>query len=180
MDTGPVERPVLSVLRRAAPPEPWPWFCGYCGASHPGTDPPPMIERVCVSCGFGLLVEAPGPIAPSPDDAFLVVNHELVIQSVGRRAEQLLNVGESFVVGRELTELLLPIDCERDGAGALSDAVFDAASGDPMPVITRLVLCPAHQPGLRLRARIGRCGPPRAALLVLEQIESERVHAVPS
>jgi hypothetical protein len=106
-----------------------------------------MIERVCVSCGFGLLVEAPGPIAPSPDDAFLVVNHELVIQSVGRRAEQLLNVRESFVVGRELTELLLPIDCERDGAGALSDAVFDAASGDPMPVIARLVLCRPVSPG---------------------------------
>jgi hypothetical protein len=156
--------------RRARPaPLKWTWFCGYCGNPHDKEEPPQPLARVCGKCGFGLLIEAPGPVAPDPREAFLVVDHELRVQAVGRRAEDLLNVRENFVVGTELTELLLPIDSEKTGGGTLTDAVFAAASDEHMPVPVHLALRGVHDPNLVIRARIGRCGPAPAALLVLER-----------
>ena len=91
------------------------------------------------------------------------------MQAVGWRAEELLNVQESFVAGSELTDLLLPIDCETNGGGALTDAVFEAAGDGHMPVPAHLLVRGVAAPDLLLRARIGRCGPARAALIVLRQ-----------
>ena len=127
------------------------------------------MTRVCGKCGFGLLIEAPGPVAPDAREAFIVVDHELRVQAVGRRAEDLLHVRESFVVGSELTDLLLPADSEQNGGGVLTDAVFAAASDGQMPVPAHIALRGVEDPGLLLRARIGRCGPARAALIVLER-----------
>jgi hypothetical protein len=156
-----------SQTRRA--PLKWTWFCGYCGTPHEKEEPPQPFARVCRKCGFGLLIEAPGPVAPDRREAFLVVDHELRLQAVGRRAEDLLNVCESVIVGSELTELLLPIDCEEAGAGTLTDAVFAAANEEHMPVPMHLALRGVSDPNLLIRARIGRCGPARAALMVLQR-----------
>jgi hypothetical protein len=128
------------------------------------------MARVCRSCGLGILIEAPVPVAPAPHDAFLVVEHELQVQAVSCRAEQLLSVHERSVVGAELTDLLLPIDCDAQGSGLLTDAAFSAAGAEPMPVPAHLVLRATSNPALTLRARIGRCGPSPAALIVLEPL----------
>ncbi len=73
------------------------------------------------------------------------------------------------VVGSELTDLLLPIDSDAQGSGLLTDAVFGAAGSETMPVPAHLVLRATSSPALTLRARIGRCGPSLAALIVLER-----------
>jgi hypothetical protein len=132
------------------------------------------MARVCMTCGLGMLIEAPFPIAPAEDDAFIVVDHELRVQAVARQAERLLHVRETFVVGCGLTDLLLPIGSDTQGSGLLTDAVFEAASGESMPVPAHLVLYAAADRALMLRARIGRCGPSRAALIVLERIATGR------
>jgi hypothetical protein len=147
----------------------WTWFCGYCGTPHDKDEPPEPMARVCGKCSFGLLIEAPQPVAPDSREAFLIVDHELRLRAVGWRAEKLLNVQESFVVGNDLTELLVPIDCEENGGGVLTDAVFEAVGDGHMPVPAHLVVRGVANPGLLLRARIGRCGPARAALIVLQQ-----------
>jgi hypothetical protein len=161
-------RPVLALLRSGGPQEAWTWFCAYCGVPHHGEEPPSPMARVCRGCGLGILIEAPGPVSPAPQDAFLVVDHELQVQAVSCRAEELLNVRERFVVGSELTDLLLPIDSDAQGSGLLTDAAFGAAGGEPMPVPAHLVVRSTSNPALTLRARIGRCGPSIAALIVLE------------
>jgi hypothetical protein len=132
------------------------------------------MARVCMTCGLGMLIEAPFPIAPAQHDAFIVVDHELRIQAVARQAEPLLHVRETFVVGGGLTDLLLPIDSDTQGSGLLTDAVFEAASGEPMSVPAHLALYAAADRALMLRARIGRCGPSRAALIVLERVATGR------
>jgi hypothetical protein len=167
-ECGKVGRPALALLRSGGPQETWTWFCSYCGAPHRKKEPPSPMARVCRSCGLGMLIEAPAPVSPAPQDAFLVVNHELRVQAVSCRAEELLNVSERFVVGSELTDLLLPIDSDAQGTGLLTDAVFGAAGGEPMPPPAHLVLSTTTNPALSLRARIGRCGPSLAALIVLE------------
>jgi hypothetical protein len=60
----------------------------------------------------------------------------------------------------------MPADAEEDGAESLSIAVAWAARGDGG--IRNTVVRPANTFGIRLTARIAACGPPRAALLVLE------------
>jgi PAS domain-containing protein len=162
------ERARLELLQSSDPPERWTWFCAYCGAARHKSEPPEPIARACRSCGVGILIEAPEPIAPGPQEAFLVIDHDLRVQAVALRAERLLNLRETDVVGSELTDLLLPIDSETQGSGLLTDAVFVAASGEPMPIPVHLALRLAAHPALTLRARIGRCGPARAALIVLE------------
>lgn len=147
----------------------WTWFCGYCGIPHDKDEPPEPMARVCGKCSFGLLIEAPQPVAPDSREAFLIVDHELRLQAVGWRAEKLLDVQESFVVGNDLTELLVPIDCEENGGGVLTDAVFEAVDDGHMPVPAHLAVRGVANPGLLLRARIGRCGPARAALIALQQ-----------
>lgn len=147
----------------------WAWFCGYCGTPYDKDAPPEPMARVCGKCSFGLLIEAPQPVAPDSREAFVIVDHDLRLQAVGWRAEKLLNVLESFVVGSDLTELLLPIDWEKNGGGVLTDAVFDAVGDGHMPVPAHLVVRGVTDPSLVLRARIGRCGPARAALIVLQQ-----------
>jgi PAS domain-containing protein len=174
---GRVGRPALAVLRSGGPQETWTWFCAYCGAPHHGEEPPSPMARVCRACGLGMLIEAPGPVSPGPRDAFLVVDHELRVQAVSRRAERLLSVRETVVVGSELTDLLLPIDSDAQGSGLLTDAAFGATGAERMPVPAHLVLRATTNPALILRARIGRCGPSLAALIVLAPSPSRAVPA---
>jgi hypothetical protein len=159
---------VLELLRSGGPPETWTWFCAYCGVPYHGEEPPSPMARVCRACGLGILIEAPAPVSPAPQDAFLVVDHELRVQALSCRAEELLDVRERSVVGSELTDLLLPIDADAQGSGLLTDAAFGAAGSEAMPVPAHLVLRSTRNPALTLRARIGRCGPSIAALIVLE------------
>lgn len=143
-------------------------FCSHCGTRPPvevnaATSPG---SRVCVACGLGLLIEAAENVAPQPGDAFLVLDRALSVCAVSRGAEQLLATSEPDVVNRHVSDLLIPADAEGEGGDSLSVAVAWAARGDG--ATRTAVVRPANTFGIRLTARIGPCGPPRAALLVLE------------
>jgi hypothetical protein len=168
-------------LRLVAPPEAVPTapsvpFCSHCGTrpfgsgsarpdgkanamSNPGS-------RVCGACGLGLILEASEDIAPRAGDAFLVLDRALSVCAVSAGAERLLATSEPDAVNRHITQLLMPADAEEGGGEGLSVAVAWAARGDG-PIRTTVVR-PANTFGIRLTARIAGCGPPRAALLVLE------------
>lgn len=171
------QRPVLELLPGAldAPAE-WAWFCGHCAAPSPGGEPPAPTARVCSSCGLGLLLETRLDALPGPRDAFLVVDAHLLVQAMSHRAEQLLSVAEDMAVNRPVANLLVPADAEAGRSAGFAAAVADAiASGDePVGAFVR----PWNTFGVRMRAKIAPCGPPRAALLVLDGGRQRPLHAV--
>jgi hypothetical protein len=165
MRTGrPALRLVVPLEQEA--PAPLVSFCSHCGARP--TQPPggASSSRVCGSCGLGLILESRVDVAPNAGDAFLVLDQSLAVCAVSEAAERLLAAAEPDVVNRHVSDLLMTADAEgRDGA-SLSAAVTWAARGDEATRTT--TVRPANTFGIRLTARIASCGPPRAALVVLE------------
>jgi hypothetical protein len=157
-------RPNLVALPGYAGREPDVLFCGHCGA-RPGENGTTPLSRVCGQCGLGLLVGASPAVAPGPGDAFLLVDGALSVCAVSQDAERILGVSETDAVDERVTDLLLPADCEAAGAESLIHLLVHAARGDGDPA--RVVVRPAREFGIRFWARIGSCGPPRAALVVL-------------
>jgi hypothetical protein len=95
-----------------------------------------------------------------------VLDHTLSVCAVSAAAERLLATREIDVVNAHVTRLLVPADAEgKDGAN-LAAAITWAARGDTG--VQRTVVRPANIFGVRLKARVAACGPPRAALLVFE------------
>lgn len=164
--TAPQLRAALRLVGATSEAEnPWSWFCGHCGA-HPAVDTPAPVARVCASCGLGLLLETRADAVPDVDDAFLVVDSSLSVQAMSRRAELALGVREGQVVNRHVTELLIPADAEDNVPVGLAVAITRAARGEDGPC--RVFVRPTNTFGVRLGARIAACGPPRAALVVLD------------
>jgi PAS domain-containing protein len=130
---------------------------------------------VCPSCGLGLLLEARADAVPGDRDAFLVIDSALLVQAMSRRAQTLLAVSEEEAVNRPLSELLVTADAEGPG-NRLAAAIADAAQGSGEPVNT--FVRPWNTFGVRMRARIAPCGPPRAALLVLQSPGQPQLRAV--
>ncbi|MCU0257426.1 MAG: hypothetical protein MUC84_10605 [Solirubrobacteraceae bacterium] len=159
-----MSRPHLQVLPGygEAEREPYVAFCGHC-AKRPA--PGDAENRVCSSCHLGLIVSAPESIAPRPGDAFLIVDGRMQICALSRKAEKLLGAGESDIVNRTLTEVVHPADAEAAGVESLVSMVVHAARGDG--VVRDLVVRPCDEWGIRWFTRVGPCGTPQAALLVL-------------
>jgi hypothetical protein len=163
-------RPSLRLLAASLEheaPAPTVSFCSHCGTEpSPAGEPP--ASRVCGACGLGLMLESRADVAPRVGDAFLVLDRSLSVCAVSEAAERLLATREPDAVNRHVTDLLMPAGAE-DGdraAESLSVAVMWAARGDGG--MHSVVVRPANTFGIRLTARIASCGPPRAALLVLE------------
>ena len=172
-------RPALRLVHGAdvAPAEvQWAWFCGHCAAPSPNTSAPAPTARVCTSCGLGLLLETRADTAPSPREAFLVVDTSLLVQAMSRRAQSLLELTEAEAVDRPVSELLVAADAEDTSSSSLARAIVGAAGGAEQAATT--VVRPWNTFGVRMRAKIAPCGPPRAALLVLEDPASRRLRAV--
>jgi hypothetical protein len=142
-------------------------FCSHCGSRPaPAKTTQPLSSRVCGDCGLGLLLEARADVAPNAGNAFLVLDRALAVCAVSQGAERLLATREPDAVNRHVTDLLMPADAEENGSESLSVAVAWAARGDGG---TRTaVVRPANTFGIRLTARISSCGPPRAALVILD------------
>ena len=139
-------------------------FCGHCG--HAAViDIAAPTSRVCGRCELGLLIGAPPELAPAPSDPFLLVDSTLSVCGMSALAEELLGVSETAAVNRHVNELLVPADAEESGPGDLVNLLIHAARGDGE--VHEVVLRPTDEYGIRFWARIGPCGPPRAALLVL-------------
>jgi hypothetical protein len=103
---------------------------------------------------------------PGGDSAFLVVDSSLAIQAVSRAAELALGLRESQAVNRHIAEFLIPADAEATTPVGLAIAITRAAGGDH--TANEVFVRPGNTFGVRLRARIAACGPPPAALLMLE------------
>jgi hypothetical protein len=113
-----------------------------------------------------LLLEAAADAAPAKGGAFMVLDGSLSVCALSGAAEKLLATSETDAVNRHVTELLMPAAADDQGRENLAVAVTWAARGDGG---TRTVVVrPSNTFGVRLRARISSCGPPRAALVVLE------------
>jgi hypothetical protein len=138
-------------------------FCSSCG-EQPATPQPD--SRICPNCELGLLLHASSDVAPTPGDAFLVLDASLSICAVSAAAEDLLATRETEAVNRHITELLVPADAEAQSSSNLAVAVTWAARGDGQT--RRVMVRPANTFGVRLGARIASCGPPTAALVVFD------------
>ena len=161
-------RPALRLLNtplEREDPAPLVSFCSHCG-SRPGPEAAPPLSRVCATCGLGLILESRADVAPAAGDAFLVLDRSLAVCAVSHGAEHLLATSEPDAVNRHVTDLLMPAGAEDTGGHSLAMAVAWAARGDGGTRTT--VVRPANAFGIRLTARIATCGPPRAALVVLE------------
>jgi hypothetical protein len=141
------------------------WFCSHCGERFDASSPN-HIPRVCPTCELGLLLQTDTGSAPEPDDAFMIVDSSLSVQAVSARAESQLGICELQAVNRHVMELLIPGDTEAS-ASSLAVAITRAAGGDAAE--GRVGVRPSHTFGVRMLARISACGPPRAALVVLDQ-----------
>lgn len=130
---------------------------------------------MCRSCGLGLLLETRVDAVPRERDAFVVIDNALLVQAVSRRAQSLLAVTEEEAVNRPISDLLMSADAEAQGS-RLSMAIASAADGGSDPITT--FVRPWNTFGVRLRARIAPCGPPRAALLVLDSPQRPALRAV--
>lgn len=139
-------------------------FCGHC-AQQPARvrDAPP--SRVCGHCGLGLVLRATADLAPRHDEPFLVIDTTLSVCAVSAAAEELLGIDETQAVNKHIADFLLPADANAPGAENLLALLVEVASGCGEPRTT--VVRPRQEFGVRFKARIGPCGPPHAALLVL-------------
>lgn len=164
----------------------WVWFCGHCAAPSPYGGPPPPNGRVCSTCGLGLLLEARQDAVPGAGDAFLVVDSALLVQAMSAQAQKFLDMREELAVDRPVAELLVPADAEASERTSFAGAIAQAADGRD-PETTLRTVRPWNTFGVRMRARIAPCGPPRAALVVLEDggprrlrvVEAQAEHAAP-
>lgn len=164
-----IERPALRLVEGGLDDSQttWLWFCGHCAAPSPSGSAPPPNARVCSSCGLGLLLEARQDVVPDARDAFLVVDSALLVQAMSREAQSLLGVTEELGINKPVSELLVPADAEAQGPTGFAAAIAEAADGEALE-LTRSFVRPWNTFGVRMRARIATCGPPRAALIVLE------------
>lgn len=170
-------RPVLRLVEApGAEPVEFTWFCGRCAAPAHRAQPPSPTARVCRSCGLGVMLETRKDIAPSHRDAFLVIDNSLLVQAMSSRAETLLGVTEDDAVNRPVIQLLVPADAEAGRPSGFAAALLEAAAGADQPVSA--FVRPWNTFGVRLRARIASCGPPRAALVVLQDPQARRLRVV--
>jgi len=158
------QRSPFRVVQDSLPPEPVAIFCGHCGRS-PESEQDTTASRVCAKCGLGLLLQTPVPTAPSASDPFLVVDGSLTICALSRQAEKLLGTTETDAVNRHIAEFLVPGDAEDSATETLAALLTWAARGESPS--KSVVVRPTNTFGVRYWARVGPCGPPTAALLVL-------------
>ena len=114
---------------------------------------------------MGLLLQAPAETAPTRKDPFIVVDGALTICALSRQAEKLLGVSETEAVNRHISDFLAPGDAEGASGENLGSLLVWAARGETPS--SSVVVRPTNTFGVRYWARVGPCGPPNAALLVL-------------
>ena len=135
---------VLRSLRRAAPRA----AAGPDGARVP-------VVRPRGSAG-GAPRHRPEPPGRVPGD-----RHRLLVQAMSRRAELLLGLTEDRAINRPVAELLVPADAEARAPTAVSRR---PSPRRPPGTSAHAFVRPWNTFGVRMRARIAPCGPPRAAL----------------
>ena len=139
-------------------------FCGHCGRRpHAAASPP--TSRVCGHCGLGLVLQAGADLVPGHDEPFLIVDTSLSVCAMSAAAETLFAIDETDAVNKHIADFLVPADANAPGAENLLTLLVEVAAGSREACTT--VVRPRQEFGVRFWARIGPCGSPRAALLVL-------------
>ena len=139
-------------------------FCGHCAlAPEPSRHAAP--SRVCGHCGLGLVLQAGADLAPRAGEPFLVIDTTLSVCAVSAAAEELLGIDETLAVNKHVADFLVPADANAPSPENLLALLVAVAGGSGEPRTT--VVRPRQEFGVRFKARIGPCGPPHAALLVL-------------
>jgi hypothetical protein len=160
-------KPRLSLVETSVvEPEPSSsWFCGYCAAGPSAGAAVTPASRVCGRCGRGLLLETRSDAAPRRHEPFIVVDSRLAVQAVSRGAEQQLAIRGRDVIDRPVGDLLVAAEPERPIERQLPGLLARTVAGGDRPITA--CVRPRDTFGVRFAARIGACGPPRAALIVL-------------
>jgi len=163
------ERPLLKLVAEPAEQRPAKLFCGHCAREPESGPPSDGGSRVCEHCGLGLLLGASPDMAPTPTDPFLVADAGQFICAVSKAGESLLGVPEPEAVNHHLNDFVVPADLANPASYSLSAAVVAAATGatDAIHIAVR----PPDTFGVRHWAKIGGCGPPSAALIVIAAVD---------
>ena len=155
----------------AAPPAPRTErvrFCTRCGTTSDepeGQLLPYGFDRVCERCGMGVLLSGPRNALRSADAAFLVVDRDGRITAVSDAAERLLGDEQVLLDTPLLSSITSPA-----GDGKLARTISRAAGGGrDVSELQIVAAAPAARRLGPLIARVASCGPPRAALVVLER-----------
>jgi diguanylate cyclase (GGDEF)-like protein len=139
-------------------------FCAHCG-QRPPADTNANV-RVCERCGLGILISAPAGAAPAVGEPFVIVDENLAVRALCKHADKLLGVSERWAIDRDIDELLTQADTDDPNITDLCAAIARSAQGDVELASVEVRLVNAAYPPFRVR--IGPCGPPSAALLVLQ------------
>lgn len=113
---------------------------------------------------MGIMLTAPRKALPGPGAAFVVVTREGRISAVSEGAESLIGE-EPGLLGMPLASALASTDGDERLARQVARAT---GAGREVAQATVTPVLQAGENSTRLSARIAGCGPPRAALLVLE------------
>jgi len=140
-------------------------FCSHCGrAPRPARH---QSSRVCTHCELGLILRADAELAPRPDEPFVVCDEGRLICALSEAAERVLAISEPAVIHRPLSDLLVAASEEERSDRTVDALVSNSARGLDDP--GHAVVCPVETFGVRFSVRIGTCGPPSAALVVLTE-----------
>jgi PAS domain-containing protein len=133
-------------------------FCSRCGAVSPEA-----TRRVCDRCEEGILLSCKREALPG--DAFVVCTYELVMTAISDAGEQIFGKQETVLGARLLDLATCPL-----GDDQLARHTALAAQRPREPVVLPLRLRSERGASLgMLAARVTTCGPPRAALVSVEQ-----------
>lgn len=140
-------------------------FCSRCG--QPGEEPalhdePFFRTRVCRECGMGTLLNCEREALPGVGTSFVVVTADLCVSAVSEAGEMVFGP-EAEAVGVRLLDLISsPL-----GDQTLARTVAQAALRRREPAV--LPVRSTDVPGIgTMTARVSTCGPPRAALIMVE------------
>jgi hypothetical protein len=141
-------------------------FCTHCAVLFDAPLAPagtPNRGRVCTRCGLGVVLTCSSATLTAAGAAFLVVTADLRVSAASQPAEDLLGVPDGSF-GRPLLSLLTT----PAGVGELARVVVRAANGTMAPSTIAVEAASAKVQVLGLEARVGGCGNPPAALVVVE------------
>lgn len=141
--------------------------CTRCATAADNADhsAPYGFDRVCGRCGMGVMLSTPRKALPDSGAALLVVTRDGRISAVSEAAERLVGE-EAGLLGMPITTVVTSPDDEPHLLRTLTRAAGGRREIVELPVIHAAQR--NARPG-RLNARVASCGPPRAALLVLER-----------
>ena len=143
-------------------------FCSRCGrfAGNRGWRPEGVWhDRVCETCGMGVLLSCDPTALKAPRASFLVVTGELRVSAVSEAAERLFG-GKHSMVGTSLLEWVSSPLGEGELARRVAWSAWAFRPPAGLPLVARRR--PARDLGT-LSARVATCGPPRAALVVIDR-----------